>query len=99
MKVTRKILEAQVEFLNKNLNRPTKYWVPCFPGSANTFKQTAIGHFRLGVSSPGDGWTRYSLLETVTDGGGVREYFSGNNQDLYAYLRGVDDAMRLKKFN
>ena len=99
MKVTKRMLQSRVEFLNKNLNRPESYYVPCFPGSANTFKQIAVGYFYLGINAPGDGWTRYSLLEVINERGAVYEHFAGNNQDLWAYLRGIDDALRLKAFN
>jgi hypothetical protein len=95
MKVNRKMLEARVEFLNSTLNRPTEYYVPCFPGSKNTFDQIAVGFFHLGASNPGDGWTRYELLETVNEHGRCHAWFSGNNQDMWAYLRGIDDAIRL----
>lgn len=98
MKVTRKMLEAQVAHLNRNLNRPAEYFVPCFPGSKNTFRQISVGHFMLGVPSPGDGWTRYSLEEIVSYDGARHVHFSGNNQDMFAYLRGIDDATRLQAF-
>lgn len=90
------MLENQVVCLNRNLNRPASYSTPNADGSLP--QRINVGHFHLGIMSPGDGWTRYSLLETVNEGGGVHQHFAGNNQDLYAYLRGVDDAMRLKAF-
>jgi hypothetical protein len=90
MKVTRKMLEAQIAFLNRNLNRPAEYMEPS--------ARCNVRHFHLGANSPGDGWTRYSLLETVNEGGAVHEHFHGNGQDLYAYLRGIDDATRLQAF-
>lgn len=93
MKVTRKMLETQVAHLNRNLNRPSESWTRTDAGlTAN------IGNFHLSINNPGDGWTRYRLHEMVTPGGGVHEHFSGNNQDMWAYLRGVDDALRLKAF-
>lgn len=93
MKVTRKMLEAQVAHLNRNLNRPAEPWTRTDSGfHAN------IGNFHIASNSPGDGWTRYQLHEMVTEGGGVHQHFSGNNQDMFAYLRGIDDATRLQAF-
>lgn len=82
MKVTRRMLEARVEFLNLNLNRPTEY---------------AVGFFHLGASNLG-GTSRYELLETVNAHGGCHVHFSGNSQNMWAYLRGVDDAIQLQMF-
>jgi len=93
MKVTRKMLEAQVVFLNKNLNRPSEPWK-----RVDGKLVANLGNFHLGISSPGDGWTRYSLHEMLTESGGVHSHFSGNNQDIWAFLEGVDAAMRLKSF-
>ena len=89
------MLDAMAANLNRTLNRPSEpYSLKTEPvrNSAN------IGHIYVSAMSPGDDWTRYSLQEIVNEGGGVRQHFSGNNQDLYAYMRGVDDAIRLQAF-
>lgn len=93
MRITRKILDNQITCLNRNLNRPATY------GTATAKEHfTHVGHFHLEIVSPGDGWTRYSVLETVNKAGAVHSHFSGNGQDVYAYLRGVDDATRMAMF-
>jgi len=54
-----------VALLNKALNRPAEGW-----RTVNGQNVANVGHLQLEVNSPGDGWSRYTLVEIVNEQGG-----------------------------
>jgi hypothetical protein len=91
-RITRRILRDRVERINKMLNRP----MVAYRKVANVGGTTYLpndGHFKLDISSPGDGWTRYRLVTMLESGGETDVSHTCNAQEMWAYLRGVLDVI------
>jgi hypothetical protein len=90
VRVTRAMLQASVDRLNKTLNRPkaayTRHASPK-PMTVNA------GHFLLDTHSPGDGWTRYTLAMMLEGGGQVDLVSHLRSYEMWSYLRGVWDVL------
>src|ERR1700732_4152456 len=95
MRITKAMLQARVDRLNKVLNRPAEGWTRIKNAEKGQPNMRAnVGHFILDTSSPGDGWTRYTLASIVSVGGGEHcESACLNAQEMWAYLRGVFDVL------
>ena len=98
---TRKTLAHLVERLNKRLERPATAYTRLNDQSGAPVRDTQgftmqpnAGHFKLSAWSPGDGWTRYKL-STMLAGGGESDVHNTSFRvsEMYAYLRGVHDAL------
>ena len=95
MRVTRKMLEARVNRLNVVLNRPVAGWTRSTDAATGKVSTRAnVGHFLLETNSPGDGWTRYTLAQIISEGGGEMNVSRCCTlQEMYAYLCGVFDVL------
>lgn len=93
MRITRSVLQSQVDRLNEVLNRPRTGWTKQTKHGVAALVSNE-GHFLLDTSSPGDGWTRYTLSEIVGKNGGQRNISPCCNlQEMWNYLRGVFDVL------
>lgn len=81
-RITMQNLTAIVDRLNRDLNRPREYMTA---GRINR------GHFHIYQA-----YGRYQVVETVTDGGGIRTY-SGlvSKREAYDYIGAMLDGIRL----
>jgi hypothetical protein len=53
-----------------------------------------VGHLFLETNSPGDGWTRYKLVQIMNEGGGENNLSpTCTVQEMWTYLRGVFDVL------
>lgn len=87
MKITRKMLQERIARLNVVLGRPAEAWSKDGNGK---YLRSNEGHFLLDTYSPGDGWTRYKLMQIVGESGGEREIsHSCTASELWEYLNGV----------
>lgn len=94
MKITRNNLEHRVERLNAVLNRPAAGWTRSTDAAGKVSTRANIGHFLLETNSPGDGWTRYTLAQIVSEGGGeINVSPCCDLQGMWDYLRGVFDVL------
>ena len=87
MRVTRKMLRNSVFQLNYVLGRPLRAWQERTEGHD---MKANVGHYQINANAPGDGWTRYTLCEIVSEGGGesnISECLTG--QEMWIYLQGV----------
>ncbi len=89
--ITKTYLRHRVDLLNKRLDRPAAGWT-CIDG-----KLTGnISHLVLEDMSPGDGWTRYRLVEITNTGGGESNRSpSCNAAEMSAFLDGVETGFEL----
>ncbi len=85
--ITKTYLRHRVDRLNHILNRPDTGWT-----RANDRTLTAnVGHLHLEEMSPGDGWTRYRLVEVTNTGGGESNRSpSCTASEMSAFLDGVE---------
>ncbi len=90
--VTKTYLRHRVNLLNKRLGRFEAGWT-----RANDRTLTAnVGHLALEENSPGDGWTRYRLVETTNVNGGENNIGpSCNVVEMSAFLDGVEAGLEL----
>ncbi len=90
--ITKTYLRHRVDMLNNRLNRPDTGWT-----RANDRTLTAnVGHLALEDMSPGDGWTRYRLVETTNvNGGESNRSPSCNAAEMSAFLDGVETGFEL----
>lgn len=62
---TKASLRKRVEQLNESLGRPVNGWRTMDGKSVAN-----VGYLQLNVYNPGDGWSRYTLVEIVNEQGG-----------------------------
>ena len=87
-------LDSLVTILNRELNRPLAAYEKRDDGRY----VAQIGNLSLSPQSPGDGRTRYTLEEIVSDGGAVRTYWTAlGRSEANAMLRAMLDTFRLIK--
>ena len=90
--MNREAQERIVRRLNEKLDRPIAAYTKTdtLPYPANP------GHIFIDRHSPGDGWTRYRLMEMVNEGGGESYWSSARamtRTELTAYLQGIASTL------
>lgn len=88
MRITKAQIEAVIEWLNKELNRPLK------PYENIDGKFTAqIGNFHLYQA-----YGAYGLHEMATEGGGIRQTIGlGTKKELFNSIHRLLDGIRLER--
>ena len=82
-----------ISLFNKVLGRPLATCQSHQPGKPTVFN---VGNLTLTSHSPGDGWTRYQIVEITNEAGGQHNVSPVlSRAEMQAFLDGFETALRL----